>query len=319
MTNLNKSIPPHNVPRFETVLITPARAAELLAHDGPKRAISALYVNKLARMIISGEWCATHQTIALDVNGCLVDGHHRCSAIVKANKAAWVVVATYPGEVPVGTFDQGAKRTAGHTLEMKGLMPAGQGGKYESLARALHIGLGQRHGMQLGPGEVERVVARFRSEFDWAVKGQKKYLLAPHLAAFAYVFPLYPQQIGDAVQSISRGANLIYRSPLWLLSQDLQKNTSRRMGYHEYPDAFLRALRVIDAHLLGRSMKILKGSIDQSESTPKIIVEWQRRRQMANLPYETLLSSCRDLSNTTSLFSETRCRRRSEYRVSEKS
>lgn len=287
MTTLNAAAPPINVPHFETIQMTPARAAELLAHDGPKRSISALYVNKLARDITGGRWHATHQTIAVNASGRLVDGHHRCSAIVKANIPAWVVLATYPDDCPLDTFDQGAKRTAGHILEMSGTVSTGQGGKYESLARALHLGLTQRMSM-LSPREVATVVGRFRGEFDWAVGGHRKRLLAPYLAAFAYAYPVFPEKVDEAALNISRVANLTYRSPLWLLSQELEKLQSKRLGYPGYADAFLRTLRVLDAYATGRQMKILKGAIDSAESVPKIIVEWQRRRQMVSLPIETL-------------------------------
>lgn len=286
MTKLNETTPPSNVPHFATVLMTPEWAAKLLAHDGPKRSISALYVGKLARMITSGSWHATHQTIAVNKDGRLIDGHHRCSAIVKAGQPTWVVLATYPDDGPIGAFDQGAKRTAGHVLEMTGKVRQGAGGKYESLARALHIGLTQKHTAKLAVHEIDRVVERYRKEFDWIVSSHRKHLLAPHLAAFAYVYPLFPQQVDEMAVSLSRVANMTYRSPLWHLSQELAK-ADGRLGYPEYPDAFLRVLRVIDAHVTGRQMKILKGQIDDTESTPKIIVEWSRRREVAGLPVDT--------------------------------
>lgn len=286
MTNLHEISPPINVPRFTTILLTPARAQELLDHQGHKRSISALYVGKLARDITAGRWHATHQTIATNKDGMLIDGHHRCSAIVKADIPAWVVLAEYPDAGPVNVFDQGAKRTAGHVLEMTGKVSTGTGSRYEALARALHVGLAQKHTTHLGPADIERIVDRFRGEFDWARGVQGRGLLAPYLAALAYVYPLHPEEVAEAATNLGRVANLVYRSPLWMLSQELQK-TSRRLTYSGYPDAFVRALRTLEAHISKRPMRQLKGLIDGSESISGVIVLWSQRRQEAGLPTST--------------------------------
>lgn len=72
--------------------ITPARAAELLRSDVPKRAVSERHMRGLARDMLAGRWKATPQGIILDHQGRLIDGWHRMSAInfTKMTLRVWV-------------------------------------------------------------------------------------------------------------------------------------------------------------------------------------------------------------------------------------
>ena len=65
--------------------ITPKMAAEMLErHLNPEnqRRQSQSVVESYARAMRAGQWLLTHQGIAIDTNGELVDGQHRLSAIV---------------------------------------------------------------------------------------------------------------------------------------------------------------------------------------------------------------------------------------------
>ena len=66
------------------------------------------------------EWLVTHQGIAFDVNGVLVDGQHRLAAIIEADRPVELTVFT---EVAEGTFDVldiGKRRTAADVLAIEG-------------------------------------------------------------------------------------------------------------------------------------------------------------------------------------------------------
>lgn len=67
--------------RIET--IDPSLAKILLEANVRNRPISVSHVDALARDMLSGNWRLTHQGIAVDVDGRLVDGQHRLTAIVK--------------------------------------------------------------------------------------------------------------------------------------------------------------------------------------------------------------------------------------------
>jgi hypothetical protein len=69
---------------------------------------------------VVNQWIPTHQGIAIGPNGELLDGHHRCHAIVVADQAVevWVARDVDPAWFPV--IDAGAARTAGDSLKIAG-------------------------------------------------------------------------------------------------------------------------------------------------------------------------------------------------------
>jgi hypothetical protein len=75
-------------------LISPARAQEYLSKNrANNRGVSTTHVNKLAKEMTDGNWRPTHQGIAFDRNGKLIDGQHRLQAIIKSKKAVFIAVA----------------------------------------------------------------------------------------------------------------------------------------------------------------------------------------------------------------------------------
>jgi hypothetical protein len=80
--------------RNRVVTITPARAAELLAANSTNRPLSRAVVHGFAEAMRRGEWMVTHQGIAFDVHGVLVDGQHRLAAIIDADQSVELTVFT---------------------------------------------------------------------------------------------------------------------------------------------------------------------------------------------------------------------------------
>jgi hypothetical protein len=72
--------------------ITPARAKTMLDHNTKNRALRPAWVRALARCITEGRWHVTHQGIAFNGDGSLLDGQHRLEAVVLANKPAKMLV-----------------------------------------------------------------------------------------------------------------------------------------------------------------------------------------------------------------------------------
>lgn len=108
----------------KVVNITPDMAKEWLeknmAHNRP---VLASTVHAYARQMRAGKWNLTHQGIAFDENGELIDGQHRLRAIIEANIPVQMNV-TYnvhrqPGEV--FTIDMGRKRTYASIAIMSGI------------------------------------------------------------------------------------------------------------------------------------------------------------------------------------------------------
>jgi hypothetical protein len=110
-----------------------ARAGELLGSQdaalrgvqGPyrhQRSLSALRVSEYSREMLAGRWRLTHQGIALDPQGRLLDGQHRLRAVLEADlsQSGIVVPMMVTVGVPRDTFavmDSGRPRSAGSFLE----------------------------------------------------------------------------------------------------------------------------------------------------------------------------------------------------------
>lgn len=91
--------------------ITPELATRYLASNVKNRSVRKQEVEAYAREIKRGTFALTHQGIAFDENGHLIDGQHRLMAIATAGIPVQMVVAR--GVVPTAfsVIDRGASRT----------------------------------------------------------------------------------------------------------------------------------------------------------------------------------------------------------------
>ena len=106
--------------RSKVLKVTPARAAEMLDANTSNRPLSRSTVKVFAEAMRRGDWLVTHQGIAFDTNGVLVDGQHRLAAIIEADLPVEVTVFT---DVEPGTFDvldTGKRRNAADVLAIQG-------------------------------------------------------------------------------------------------------------------------------------------------------------------------------------------------------
>ena len=102
---------------FRVETITPEVAAEYLQHNVQNnRNLRRNYVEMLARDIQRGAWRCTHQGIAFDDQGNLIDGQHRLSAVLLANKPVRMVVARGLVTDMVNSIDKGAQRSLHDTI-----------------------------------------------------------------------------------------------------------------------------------------------------------------------------------------------------------
>lgn len=106
--------------RTKTQTITPAKAAQLLEANTSNRPLSRSVVRSFAEAMQRGEWKTTHQGIALDSNGVLIDGQHRLAAIVEADVPVKLTVFTEVSPDSFDVLDTGKKRNAADVLAIEG-------------------------------------------------------------------------------------------------------------------------------------------------------------------------------------------------------
>jgi hypothetical protein len=100
--------------------ITPVKAAEMLSANTANRPLSRSTVRAFAEAMRRGDWLVTHQGIAFDTAGVLVDGQHRLAAVVEADVAVEMAVFTDVEPDTFDVLDTGKKRNAADVLAIEG-------------------------------------------------------------------------------------------------------------------------------------------------------------------------------------------------------
>lgn len=107
--------------KYETCAVTPQQAEEWLAKNADyQRKLRGSFVDKYARDMINGQWQLTHQGIAFDTNGRLIDGQHRLAAVVKAGVSVKMLVVRDSPSKAYDHLDLGCGRTAVDVLKAQG-------------------------------------------------------------------------------------------------------------------------------------------------------------------------------------------------------
>jgi hypothetical protein len=151
--------------------VTPLTAAEWLKRNIANRPLSEPQVAQLVRDIVAGYWRTTHQGIAFDYNGNLIDGQHRLEAITRSGIACDVYVAT--GHEPEDRVyvDIGKKRSpvdafqlSGRTMGFGSVGPKTEAGMWSRMM----IGQGQNKGRETR-AELLAFADEHRQAGEWTV------------------------------------------------------------------------------------------------------------------------------------------------------
>lgn len=129
----------------EIMNITPDMAREMLTHNTKNRKVRNDAVTAFARDMANGEWTISHQGIAFDSEGTLIDGQHRLMAIVKANVPVTMMVTRGFEPKTIGIIDNNIKRTTKDFMEWNTDDAALRNGKVIAAAKfilreVMHVG-----------------------------------------------------------------------------------------------------------------------------------------------------------------------------------
>lgn len=112
--------------KVEIKVISPEMAQQLLSNNEANRNIKPRQVDRMARDILGDRWQVNGDAIRIATDGTLIDGQHRLSAVVAANRPiTTMIVSELPSSVR-DTIDSGAKRSMGDRLTMQGYGYASQ-------------------------------------------------------------------------------------------------------------------------------------------------------------------------------------------------
>jgi|GEM_PF-1397680 len=144
--------------KTQTLHITPAQAKIYLSKPHPQqRPLMRSKVVHFARMIKTGQFHYTHQGIAIDTDGNLIDGQHRLHAIVETATPATMQVSTGVSKHAWHAIDIGAKR---RISDISGIV----GRESEVYRLALHLTC------NISNPTAEEIIELSNSQFGQAVK-----------------------------------------------------------------------------------------------------------------------------------------------------
>lgn len=138
-------------PYSVVMAVTPEQALQWLEGNTHNRSISQAHVMCMARDMKDDRWRLTHQGIAFDTDGLLIDGQHRLWAIVEANIT--ITMRVFFNEPPENrqVLDSGQRRSNLDILQLSGQVGEVTSRNLATL-RALLAGYASRP-MRLSPGE----------------------------------------------------------------------------------------------------------------------------------------------------------------------
>lgn len=155
-------------PTVERMLIDPDQAmAWLETTNTNNRKFSEKHVHRLARDMADGKWRLTHEGIAFDPNGRLLDGQHRLWAIVVAGVAVEMFVWRNIDPDSMMAIDCGKTRSMSDILNIAGENGQVHNGKLAAL-RAMLAGFGSPQ--TLSPAEVSRLLKKHEDAVSFAVR-----------------------------------------------------------------------------------------------------------------------------------------------------
>lgn len=99
--------------------ITVEKAQEYLNTSKGNRPMSKKVIHSYAEQMKQGKWMLNGVSIVFDVDGCLIDGHHRLHAVCYAGIPVKMSVCRGVEPDAFATFDCGRQRTIGQTLALK--------------------------------------------------------------------------------------------------------------------------------------------------------------------------------------------------------
>jgi hypothetical protein len=135
---------PHMEATVETV--TPETAFKWLENAARNRHVSDSVVRRYGADMLAGRWTLNGQGIIFDINGKLVDGRHRLTAIVATRSTVTMLVVRGAQPEAFETMDSGRTRTLSHVLAIEGRKNTAATGASARMAWAYAAGTNLKYG-----------------------------------------------------------------------------------------------------------------------------------------------------------------------------
>jgi len=222
--------------------ITAKQAEKYLQFNTNNRSLRKSLVNQYAKDMAAGNWKLTHQGVAFNCDGTLLDGQHRLAAIVQSGITVQMLVARGVDSRSQLVMDDHAKRSAGDALSLARKEKITQ--QHVAVMRAcVELSAGSR-GNRLTKQELDEVVDFFRPAIEFVEarmpNNERGVTSAPVKAAIVLAW----YYVKD-VERLSMFCDVLTGKTLpdgdgdraavvlreWLLRNGMQAETARREGF----------------------------------------------------------------------------------------
>jgi hypothetical protein len=241
--------------------VTPEMARTWLSNQAPNRRLRPRIVETLVREIRSGNWRVTHQGIAFDEDGKLVDGQHRLAAVAEASLPVQIMVTTgMEREAALRAVDQGAIRTRGDLFGMRGVANSS---KTAAVCRTIGILTTPelQYSGSLGPSEDLAILAMYQDAIERTITLGDR-LSARFLGTAAVLVHRDPERGGEFVTGVATGVSLQETDARLMLREGLlgrgERRSLRATGSVQGAEIMVKTACAAHAFMTGESMRQLK-------------------------------------------------------------
>lgn len=149
--------------------VTPAAAASYLdtLHEHQRRRMEAPTA-RMVRDMAEGRWVTTHEGIAFDTRGRLIDGQHRLAAIVASGVSLFLWVFRDLPDDAIQVINRGKARTMAHRLQCLGF--AASDNDTVAVARAMMTGVKMDWRELVTESDLVDFIAAHEEAIVWAKK-----------------------------------------------------------------------------------------------------------------------------------------------------
>lgn len=230
--------------------VTPEIATEWLKKNVGNRPLNLAMVKRLSRALAAGEYVFTHQGVAFDTNGMLIDGQHRLHAITESGVAIDLVVTRGLATKAREKIDTGARRTVAHVLSFRfGLT----GTEAKAASAVIHsvCALNGQPRSGLRESELCSIFEQYRRGIVWAMAyypiGHRIGVPTPILASLVWAYEHATKSCEYIAEKFLRPTRLEEGSPILALQTAARTNASH--DYENRRALALKSLRALEAIL----------------------------------------------------------------------
>ena len=211
--------------------VTPELAADWLKRNRRNRSLKATTVAAYAQDMRNAAWLVTHQCVAFDTEGNLIDGQHRLHAVVEARAAVMMVVSTgWPAAVEkrktMDAVDRGVQRSLADQLHLQHGVEKRQAARVVQVCNAIAAGcIGNARINKSTTETILVIYALYQNDLKWLLAQPLKENglgQATVGACLAMARAVWAEKTAVAVEKLITGEGLFKENPIlplrnWLL------------------------------------------------------------------------------------------------------